>query len=159
MYCSACGTQLEERYAYCHHCGRPTNPESTSPWGVPRALTRPLWARKISGVCAGFARYFDVDVTVMRIIWLVIALLTGIGFIAYLVAWVAMPAEERLAMPSPHAGNNGAAPPSRPPYPEGPSSGFEVPPSGAEQQRSGFEEYRSGFQEPGDPNAPWPQRG
>ena len=29
--------------------------------------------KKLAGVCAGFARYFDVDVTVMRILWLILA--------------------------------------------------------------------------------------
>ncbi|MDQ6665751.1 MAG: PspC domain-containing protein [Acidobacteriota bacterium] len=47
--------------------------------------------KKIAGVCAGFARYFDCDLTLMRVLWLVVAFGTGIGFIAYLVAWVAMP--------------------------------------------------------------------
>lgn len=50
--------------------------------------------KKIAGVCAGFARYFEVDVTLMRVLWLVVALFTGIGFIAYIVAWIAMPRDE-----------------------------------------------------------------
>lgn len=114
MYCSSCGVQLEDRFSYCHHCGRPTHPDRTSPWGVPKRLTRPLWEKKIGGVCAGFARYFEVDVSLMRIIWLVTSLVTGVGFIAYLVAWVAMPAEESLAMP-PYANGPGSA--SAPPPP------------------------------------------
>lgn len=112
MYCSSCGIQLEEQFAFCHQCGRPTHPDSTSPWGVPKRLTRPLWDKKIAGVCAGFARYFEVDVSLMRILWLVVAIFTGVGFIAYLVAWVAMPAQETLTMPLYAAGTaNPAAPP------------------------------------------------
>lgn len=85
-----------------------------SPWGVPKKLTRPLWDKKIGGVCAGFARYFDVDVSIMRILWLVISLVTGIGFIAYLVAWIAMPAEDFLVMPQyPGNGTASAPPPPR----------------------------------------------
>ncbi|MDQ6707644.1 MAG: PspC domain-containing protein [Acidobacteriota bacterium] len=56
-----------------------------------RVLSRPMDQKKIAGVCAGFARYFDCDVTLMRVLWLVVAFGTGIGFIAYLVAWIAMP--------------------------------------------------------------------
>lgn len=100
MFCSGCGTRLEESYRFCFSCGRPTHPDRMSPWGVPKSLTRPLWEKKISGVCAGFARYFDVDVSLMRIIWLVLAIFTGVGFIAYLVAWIAMPPEPQLVMPA-----------------------------------------------------------
>ncbi|MDZ7637234.1 MAG: PspC domain-containing protein [Bryobacterales bacterium] len=114
MYCSACGVQLDEQFQFCHHCGRPTNPDRTSPWGVPKRLTRPLWDKKIGGVCAGFARYFETDVSIMRILWLVIAIFTGVGFIAYLVAWIAMPAEEFLTMPQ---YSKGSAPPGAPPPP------------------------------------------
>jgi len=141
MYCSACGTKLKDFYAYCYQCGRPTNPDRTSPWGVPRSLSRPLWARKISGVCAGFARYFDVDVTVMRKIWLVTAIFTGVGFIAYLVAWIAMPAESHLVLPSPRSESAGLDTRSTQQQPdaEGQQEGF------AHEQSSqrGFEEFRS----------------
>lgn len=101
MFCSACGTRLDGSHAFCYRCGRPVNPERMSPWGVPKTLSRPLWDKKIGGVCAGFARYMDVDVTLMRIIWLVTAIFTGVGFVAYVIAWIAMPAEATLRMPSP----------------------------------------------------------
>lgn len=118
MFCSACGAKLEERFQFCYQCGRPTHPDRTSPWGVPKKLTRPLWDKKIGGVCAGFSRYFEVDVTIMRILWLVISLVTGIGFIAYLVAWIAMPAEDFLVMPQyPANGSAGAPPPPQPANP------------------------------------------
>jgi len=62
----------------------------------------------------------DVDVTLMRIIWLLTAIFTGIGFVAYIIAWIAMPAEPALVMPpgpatkDPEATQNRAmpAPPS-----------------------------------------------
>jgi phage shock protein PspC (stress-responsive transcriptional regulator) len=47
--------------------------------------------KKIGGVCAGFARYFNMDVTLMRIIWLLVAIFSGIGFLIYIVLWIAMP--------------------------------------------------------------------
>ena len=49
--------------------------------------------KKIAGVCAGFAVYMDVDVTLVRILWLLTAIFTGVGFIAYIIAWIAMPKE------------------------------------------------------------------
>jgi phage shock protein PspC (stress-responsive transcriptional regulator) len=47
--------------------------------------------KSVAGVCAGFAEYLDVDVTLMRIVWLCTGIFTGIGFIAYLVCWFVMP--------------------------------------------------------------------
>jgi phage shock protein PspC (stress-responsive transcriptional regulator) len=54
-------------------------------------LTRDLQNKKIAGVCAGFARYMDVDPVLVRVIWLALAFGTGIGFIGYVVAWIVMP--------------------------------------------------------------------
>jgi len=58
--------------------------------------------KKVAGVCAGFARYFEVDVTLMRILWIILALFTGVGFIAYIVAWICMPRDYApIGMPVP----------------------------------------------------------
>jgi len=47
--------------------------------------------KKIAGVCAGFAEYFDIDPTLVRIIWLVAVLCAGVGLLAYLICWAIMP--------------------------------------------------------------------
>jgi phage shock protein C len=57
-------------------------------------LRRIASQKKIAGVCAGFAEYFDTDVSLMRIIWIALILLPpGIGIIAYLLAWIVLPKE------------------------------------------------------------------
>ena len=67
-----------------------------------------MQGKKIAGVCTGFARYLNVDVVLVRIAWLVIALTAGVGFIAYIVAWIAMPREEMPVVYSqPATGNQG----------------------------------------------------
>lgn len=48
---------------------------------------------KIAGVCGGFAEYLEVDVTLVRLVWLAALFLGGWGFIAYIVAWIVMPLE------------------------------------------------------------------
>ena len=63
------------------------------PRPVSHNLTRDMRNKKIAGVCAGFARYLEVDVVLVRVLWLALALCTGVGFIAYLVAWIVMPKE------------------------------------------------------------------
>jgi len=49
--------------------------------------------KKIAGVCAGLARYLDADVTMVRVLWLGIALCTGVGFLVYLAAWIVVPSD------------------------------------------------------------------
>jgi phage shock protein PspC (stress-responsive transcriptional regulator) len=59
-----------------------------------RRLHRVREGKKVAGVCAGFAEYFEMDVTIMRLIWIALALLPpSVGVIAYIVAWIAMPAD------------------------------------------------------------------
>ena len=45
----------------------------------------------ICGVCTGVARYLNMDVTLVRILWVVVAACYSIGFWAYLLAAVLMP--------------------------------------------------------------------
>ncbi len=56
--------------------------------------------KKIGGVCAGFARHMEVDVTLVRVLWLAVAFATGVGFLAYLAAWIIMPSDHALVQPS-----------------------------------------------------------
>ena len=58
-----------------------------------RRLTRSETQGKIAGVCAGMANYFDVDVVLVRLGWVVLAILGAVigGVIAYVAAWVLMP--------------------------------------------------------------------
>jgi phage shock protein C len=53
---------------------------------------------KIAGVCAGFARYFNLDVVLVRVLWVVITIfpLPFFGVVSYLVAWIVMPKEPVL---------------------------------------------------------------
>jgi phage shock protein C len=48
---------------------------------------------KIAGVCAGFARYFSLDVTLVRVLWVVLTVfpLPFFGVVSYIVAWIVMP--------------------------------------------------------------------
>lgn len=66
-------------------------------------LYRSTTDRQIAGVCGGLAHYFDIDVTLVRIIF-VVAAFTSIGLLAYVVLWIAVPegvvGEEGEAAPS-----------------------------------------------------------
>lgn len=47
--------------------------------------------KKIFGVCGGIAEYFDVDPTLVRLIWVIITLCGGAGLLAYIIAAFIMP--------------------------------------------------------------------
>src|SRR5262245_44318826 len=94
MFCTSCGREMAEGDKFCPACGMTTKPGGTQappPSGPPKRLSRPMNEKKIAGVCAGFARYLGIDVTLVRIVWLLVVLVGGTGIIAYLVAWIAMP--------------------------------------------------------------------
>ena len=63
-----------------------------------KKLVRSRKGRMVAGICAGAADYFGWDVTVIRVIVAGVAILTGgTGAVAYLVAWVLIPAEGEKA--------------------------------------------------------------
>ena len=56
-----------------------------------KKLTRSATDRKLAGVCAGIAEYFDIDPTVVRIGWIVFSLMGGCGLLAYILCALLMP--------------------------------------------------------------------
>ncbi len=62
-----------------------------------RRLARPRSNRMIAGVCAGVANYFNIDPTVVRIVFLLLLLPGGVpGPLIYLVLWAVMPEESNV---------------------------------------------------------------
>jgi phage shock protein C len=94
MFCTQCGVQHREDDRFCSQCGARTWLGRTTE--APRALMLDKHNRKIAGVCAGFARYLEVDVTLIRVLWLAFAIATGVGFLAYFAAWLIMPSDHGL---------------------------------------------------------------
>ena len=70
---------------------------SASPGGQEQAsseirhLYRSVSDRYIAGVCGGFAEYFNIDPNLVRIVWAILALMGGIGVVAYIAAWIIVP--------------------------------------------------------------------
>lgn len=58
-----------------------------------KKLTLSTTDKKIGGVCAGVAHYFDIDPLIIRIIWLVLAFGYGFGLLAYIICWFVFPKE------------------------------------------------------------------
>lgn len=71
----------------------------------PRRLVRIPSDEKIAGVCAGIADYLDVDVTLVRALWLTLTIVPGAilgGVLAYLLAWFVMPIGVATRVPGAH---------------------------------------------------------
>lgn len=56
-----------------------------------KQLMRSGHDKKIAGVCAGVAHYFDMDPTIVRVIWSVLAFGYGAGIVAYIILWIIAP--------------------------------------------------------------------
>jgi len=63
---------------------------------VKKRLYRSRKERIIAGVCGGIGEFFDVDPTIIRLLWAVITILSiGVGIVAYLMAWIIIPEKKR----------------------------------------------------------------
>jgi phage shock protein C len=105
LFCNHCGRTIQHDANFCAYCGvRITGCVAR------RRLVRPRAGRGIGGVCAGLADFFDLDVALMRIVWVLMAIFTGVGFLAYLIAWIVIPGEpEVMVVPPPVPGHTSVA--------------------------------------------------
>lgn len=55
--------------------------------------------RKLSGVCGGIADYFEVDPSLVRLVWILMTVITGVipGVIAYAVAAIVIPKQAEIS--------------------------------------------------------------
>lgn len=95
MYCNHCGKMIQDDAVVCAYCAIPVGTSVAR-----KKLMRPRTGRKIAGVCLGFSEYFDLDVTLVRVVWLIMSFVTIVGIVSYPIAWIAMP-EEPLSLPAP----------------------------------------------------------
>ncbi|MGH9862426.1 MAG: PspC domain-containing protein [Candidatus Acidiferrales bacterium] len=90
MICYNCNQEILEGSRYCYHCGA-AQKVATPSEPPAKPLRRSRKNKMIAGVCAGFAEYFGLDITLVRVIWLLVALFGGGGLLAYIVCWIIIP--------------------------------------------------------------------
>jgi phage shock protein C len=96
MYCNYCGKVIQDDANVCAYCGTRVGSVLAR-----KRLIRLRSNRKVAGVCAGFAEYFDLDITLVRVVWLISVFLgVGLSLIAYVIAWIVIP-EEPLSLAAP----------------------------------------------------------
>lgn len=96
MTCAKCQREIESESSYCRFCGASVGPEEPA-----RRFVRLPEDGKIAGVCAGLAAYFDADVTIVRLVWVILSIIPGVfigGLVAYIAAWILTP----VASPQEH---------------------------------------------------------
>ena len=56
-----------------------------------KKLYRIMKDKKIAGVCAGVAEYFKLDVSIVRLVWVLLTLGWGVGLVAYIACALLIP--------------------------------------------------------------------
>ena len=93
MACLRCHRDVAPDASYCPACGAPQYGDTGPTWST-RRLVRIKAEEKVAGVCAGIADYLDVDVTLIRVLWIALSIVPGAivgGVLAYVLAWMVMP--------------------------------------------------------------------
>jgi phage shock protein C len=58
-------------------------------------LVRSESDKMIAGVCAGLAQYFGIDTAIVRLVF-VLAVLSGVSPLVYVLLWIVMPSESKV---------------------------------------------------------------
>ena len=59
-----------------------------------KKLYRVEEGKMIAGVCTGIAQYFNIDITFVRLGWVLFSFFVGCGILAYIIALIIMPKKE-----------------------------------------------------------------
>lgn len=51
----------------------------------------------LGGVCTGLSTYFDIDISIIRILFVIAAITQGFGILMYLILWIVIPSESSKA--------------------------------------------------------------
>jgi len=93
MTCANCQKDIAAGSRFCYSCGakQPEAAASAPPpaYAARKRFVRSTNDRKVAGVCAGVADYFDMDPTLVRILWALATLIPGPNVLAYIVIWIA----------------------------------------------------------------------
>ena len=62
-----------------------------------KKLYRSVFNKKLCGVCGGIGEYFDIDPTLIRLLWVIVAFLScGTALLAYLICAIVIPQQSRI---------------------------------------------------------------
>jgi len=86
--CHRCQREVPAAARFCPVCGARVA-------GAPRVLRRRREGEKFAGVCGGLAEYFDLDPTLVRVVYLIATFFTGVvpGIVLYVILALVVPAD------------------------------------------------------------------
>ncbi len=73
-----------------------------------RRLYRSETSRMVAGVCGGLGEYLNVDPTVVRVVFVLLAILNGAGVLAYLAFWLLVPTQSSVGAGTRDSAREGA---------------------------------------------------
>jgi phage shock protein C len=95
MTCPNCQKEIADGSKFCYNCGaQQAGVAGSAPAAgiaISKRLMRSSRDKKIAGVCGGLAEYFDIDPTIIRVLWLLAIFLGGTGVLAYIILWIVLP--------------------------------------------------------------------
>src|SRR4030095_2046004 len=95
MVCNSCQRNIADGSRFCYNCGArqvvTDAPNVAAVTGGPKRLMRSSTDKKLGGVCAGLADYLDMDVTLIRVLWVLVVLCGGAGILLFLILFVLAP--------------------------------------------------------------------
>ncbi|MGC9778549.1 MAG: PspC domain-containing protein [Candidatus Heimdallarchaeota archaeon] len=110
LYCPSCGAVNEEFAEFCANCGESlakardrkaenekAKQEKTSEGAKEKKLYRSRSNKMVTGLSAGLAKYLDLDVDLVRILWLIAFVVSGgVVLVVYLIMAMAIPLEPEV---------------------------------------------------------------
>jgi phage shock protein C len=91
MICPNCQKEIADGSRFCYSCGAQLAAGAPAVPSPAKRLMRSSRDKKIAGVCAGIAEYFDLDPTLVRVLWLIAIFFGGTGFLLYIILWIVLP--------------------------------------------------------------------
>jgi phage shock protein C len=94
MVCTNCQRRIADASNFCYNCGAKQTPVTSrthGDYGGTKRLMRSSIDKRIAGVCAGLAEYFDLDPMIIRLCWILAVLFAGTGILAYIILWIVLP--------------------------------------------------------------------
>ncbi len=94
MFCPNCQKEIADGSKFCYSCGaaQPGYVGGPAPSiAAQKRLTKSVRDKKIAGVCGGLAEYFDIDPTIVRVLWVIAVFFGGTGLLLYIILALVLP--------------------------------------------------------------------
>ena len=65
-----------------------------------KKLYRSRKNRWLAGICGGIAQYFELDPTIIRVLFVLLSVFAGGGILAYIILWLIIPEEPKTSEPA-----------------------------------------------------------